>query len=367
MSRHDFVSRFALLLTTAILWTTGCAFHHAIVPLHEPSEHQLSILPDHVIMPPDVLSIDVVTLVPRPPYLIKPLESLFIQVSFVDVSKDEKTGKTVTENRSDLIPNQPINGIFRVEPDGKVSLGFDYGSVEVAGAEVSDAKKQIQAYLKKRFKKVDFEVTVTLAESRAMQQIRGEHLVQPDGHVVLGTYGKVRVAGMTLEEAKSAIQSRLALTLVDPEISLDIAGFNSSVYYVIFDQYASGEQVHRLPVTGRETVLDAIAELKGLPPGTNRRRIWIARPNSKNPCDETILRVDWKAITKQGNPATNYQILPGDRVYVCFDPWVAADSQIAKMLAPIERIFGVTLLGSSTVRALGPNGGANGLGGGIIR
>ena len=28
------------------------------------------------------------------------------------------------------------------------------------------------------------------------------------------------------------------------------------------------------------------------------------------------LSVDWQAITQRGETATNYQILPGDRVYV---------------------------------------------------
>ena len=39
----------------------------------------------------------------------------------------------------------------------------------------------------------DPKAVVSLSQSRALQQIRGEHLVQPDGTVNLGTYGSVRI------------------------------------------------------------------------------------------------------------------------------------------------------------------------------
>jgi protein involved in polysaccharide export with SLBB domain len=148
----------------------------------------------------------------------------------------------------------------------------------VAGKQVAVIREDIKKHLGKRFK-IAFDVTVTLAESRAMQQIRGEHLVRPDGKVALGTYGSVYVTGMTLEQAKQAIQLHLSTYLAEPEISLDIAGFNSRVYYVVFNLAGAGQVVHRLPCTGNETVMDAIAELKGLPAGSFRKKIWVARPS----------------------------------------------------------------------------------------
>src|SRR5262249_54240659 len=42
------------------------------------------------------------------------------------------------------------------------------------------------------------------------QQIRGQHLVRPDGTIGLGIYGSAYVAGMTLEEAREAIAQQLA-------------------------------------------------------------------------------------------------------------------------------------------------------------
>ena len=74
--------------------------------------------------------------------------------------------------------------------------------------------------------------------------------------------------------------------------------------------------------------------------------------------------VDWQAITKRGSTATNYQLLPGDRVYVAVDPLVATDSFLAKVVSPIERVLGVVLLGNSAVIQLrnGNTGSGNGSG-----
>jgi len=59
---------------------------------------------------------------------------------------------------------------------------------------------------------------------------------------------------------------------------VDVSGFNSSVYYVITDRPGQGELVVRVPVTGNETVLDAMAQIYGLPATASKKRIWLSRP-----------------------------------------------------------------------------------------
>jgi hypothetical protein len=68
-------------------------------------------------------------------------------------------------------------------------------------------------------------------------------------------------------------------------------------------------------------------------------------------CDQ-ILPVDIDAILKGGSTATNYQVLPGDRVFIAQDQWVAFDSIVGKVTAPFERMFGFALLGSSAVQQI---------------
>ncbi len=75
-----------------------------------------------------------------------------------------------------------------------------------------------------------------------------------------------------------------------------------------------------------------------------------------------VLPVNWEQITAQGIAATNYQIFPGDRIFVAEDRLVALDTAVAKLTSPFERIMGFSLLGvGTTTRFSGPvlRGGGN--------
>jgi protein involved in polysaccharide export with SLBB domain len=183
--------------------------------------------------------------------------------------------------------------------------------------------------------------------------------VRPDGTVSLGTYGSVHVAGMTLMKAKAVIERYLSQFIQNPEISLDVSAYNSKVYYVIADGAGYGQQVYRFPATGNETVLDAISNIGGLPVVSSRRYLWVARPSP--PCRNgyQILPVDWEAITQGGATETNYQLFPGDRLYIRSDCLIHLDNTIAKIISPIERLFGVTLLGTATVESFRTNRNGN--------
>jgi polysaccharide export outer membrane protein len=190
------------------------------------------------------------------------------------------------------------------------------------------------------------------------QPIRGQHLVRPDGTINLGIYGSVYVAGMTLEQARAVIADLLSQrvkNLTVRNVSVDVLAYNSKVYYVITDGGGYGEQVVRLPITGNETVLDAISLITGLPPVASKKLIWVARATPGHQ-GERILPVDWIGITQHGSAATNYQLLPGDRLYVQSEKLRRIDAGIAKFLSPIERILGVTLLGSETVNSIAGRG-----------
>jgi polysaccharide export outer membrane protein len=76
-----------------------------------------------------------------------------------------------------------------------------------------------------------------------------------------------------------------------------------------------GDNVVRAPITGNESVLDVLAKSGGfglLP----SKRIWISRPAPNGVGVAQELPVDWDAITRDADTATNYQILPGDRIFI---------------------------------------------------
>jgi polysaccharide export outer membrane protein len=189
------------------------------------------------------------------------------------------------------------------------------------------------------------------------QPVTGQFLVKPDGTVELGVYGAVQVAGLTIQEARESITGFLAyITGLKPAalaVAVDVVQLNSATYYVITDGAGFGEGVFRFPVVGSETVLDAISNIQGLPQVASKRQIWVARrgPGGCN-CPDQILPVDWCAITQCGDIRTNYQIMPGDRVYVNAQPLIRTNNFLQKVLAPIQQGLGITLLGSETVNSI---------------
>jgi polysaccharide export outer membrane protein len=214
-------------------------------------------------------------------------------------------------------------------------------------------------------------VQATAAITKGTQPIAGPHLVRPDGTIGLGVYGNAFVAGKTIEEARDAVARLLQVQVfkdekktpytveeIKRELQLDVAAYNSKFFYVITDGGGYGAQIFRLPITGNETVLDALAQVQGLPPVASKKRIWIAlaTPGHDHPM---VLPVDWKGVALNGLAATNYQVFPGDRIYVDSNKLIKADSFLAKLLSPVERIFGVTLLGATTVNTI-KNGSTSG-------
>jgi polysaccharide export outer membrane protein len=202
------------------------------------------------------------------------------------------------------------------------------------------------------------------------QVIQGQHLVRHDGTVNLGVYGSVSVAGLTTDQAKEAVRRHVIEQLrilevssggkttpppKDPNmlyVNVDVVGYNSKAYYVITDGAGFGEQIYRFPYQGYETVLDALANINGLPAVGSKQHVWIARrtPHCNQP--EQILQVDYVGLTQHGITQTNYQILPGDRVYVRAEKVFRIDGFLQKVLTPVERLLGVTLLGSSTYNSI---------------
>jgi polysaccharide biosynthesis/export protein len=294
-----------------------------------PKELNKATLPDYRVEPPDILLIEAVRAIPKPPYKAEPLDVLYLHLAVP-------------------LKDAPLTGPISVDPDGTINLGSAYGgTVSVVGKTLEEIRAILEQHLREKIGLEKPNITVSLSQGRGTQRISGPHLIRPDGTISLGTYGSVRVTGMTLAEARHAIEQHLSAYLQDPEISVDVQNYNSKTYYVVLDGAGAGQTVVRLPVTGNETVIDAISQVNGLTAVSSQDRIWVSRPAPEGNCHQ-ILPVDWKSVVECGDTATNYQLLPGDRVFVAGYPVVALETRMARLFAPIERIFGIALLGSST-------------------
>jgi len=298
--------------------------------LETPRELSMVSLPAYQVEAPDVLQIEVLKLVPRPPYRIDTYDLLLIRA----------TG---------TLMDAPINNYYLVDEEGVVDLGPAYGKVRIAGLTIEEATTVTRQYLEQILRQP--EVSIHLARTGGTQQITGTYLVQQDGIINLRQYGVVNVSGKTVSEVKQAIEKDLEQFFDSPQVTVDVVGYNSETYFVIRENSIQGEDVVRLPITGKETVLDAISAVGGLS-SVSSQRVWIARPAPGSFGCEQILPVDYIAITRDAAAATNYQLLPGDRVFIAEDGLVATSYFINKLTNPVYQLLSITQLGVATTRSL---------------
>lgn len=321
---------------------------------HVPRELDKVTLPVYRAEPPDILLIETVNNIRPAADKLRAGDELLVRAA---------TGVAI-DPQGDPVTNEfkYINGNYLVQSTGEIDLGPEYGQVKVAGLTLQEATQAVLKYLKDVKGIKTPQVAISLPNVAGKQQIAGEHLVRPDGTVTLGVYGNVHVAGMTLDEIKRAVEQQLRIYIHEPEVRVDVIAYNSKAFYVITDGGGNGERVVKLPCTGNETVLDAIAQIEGLSE-VSSKKMWIARPAPPGATHSQVLPVDWEALAAGGLTATNYQVLPGDRIYIQADDLVALDNWVAKLTSPFERVFGFILLGNGTAKAL-EGGGRNSGGGG---
>ncbi|MFZ9092873.1 MAG: polysaccharide biosynthesis/export family protein, partial [Planctomycetaceae bacterium] len=205
-----------------------------------PRELKKVSLPDYVVEPPDILLIEVSSGQKLPNAKIRSGELLNVRV-----------GNTLPVDTFDDPVSRAfkqIDDTYRVQPDGTLNFGPEYGAVPVRGLTIPEARRLIELHLQQTLRTP--QVLLSRATDQADQPVTGEHLVRPDGTVSLGIYGSVYVAGSTLSSARQAIQRHLSEHMNQPEVYVDVLAYNSKVFYIVTDGGGAGEQVFRFPCTG---------------------------------------------------------------------------------------------------------------------
>lgn len=143
-------------------------------------------------------------------------------------------------------------------------------------------------------------------------RLPGDQPVLPDGTINLARYGRLVVAGKTVGEIETLVQAAVRAQTKDAGfISVRLVARQSKVYYVLGEVNSPGA----FQLSGRETVLDALMAAGGLTDNASRDNIILTRPSRPN-CCRTVLPICFNAIVQLGDTTTNYQIAPGDRIYV---------------------------------------------------
>ena len=216
----------------------------------------------------------------------------------------------------DALPGRPISGERLVRPDGKISLGF-YGDVYVAGLTMAEVKEKVVLHLRKYL------------SDEVLGLIKRD---EETGQVATEKDGKPKMI-----EPKDS-----------DRVFVDVTAYNSKNYYVLGDVLVTG----KMPITGNETVLDAIQYAGGLMPTAAPQNIRLVRPAPPGACCEQVLPINLSAIMNGGDPTTNYQLMPNDRIIVYRDPIVRFTVFLDRLAAPFQTVVSSTLQTSFMIRYL---------------
>jgi len=139
-----------------------------------------------------------------------------------------------------------------------------------------------------------------------------DQTVLVDGTIDLGRYGRHVVAGQTVEQMETQVAAAIRdVEGTDVPINVRLTNPDGAVYYVLGEVRAPGSY----PLVGRETVLDGLMTAGGLDERASRCEIILSRPTLPYGC-RVVLPVCYDRIVQLGDTATNYQLQPGDRIFV---------------------------------------------------
>lgn len=147
-------------------------------------------------------------------------------------------------------------------------------------------------------------------------RLPSDQTVLPDGNIDLGKYGRLPVTGRTVPEIE-ALVNRVVLEKTKEKkeevgfINVRLVNRVTKRYYVIGEVNTPGA----FTLQGYETVLDGILAAGNLTDKASRRNIILVRPSSPDGC-RTVLAICYPEIVQDGDTSTNYQIRPGDRIYI---------------------------------------------------
>jgi polysaccharide export outer membrane protein len=201
-----------------------------------------------------------------------------------------------------------------VQPDGMVSLG-QFGRLLVANKTIeqieSEAQQVIDLQTRQEMQtKFDEERREQIRQRRLQEAKEAEEEAQE-----LPTEGESDLE-FPLEnpddsEEMFLFERRVAEAIKQNKISARLVSWDSKKIYVLGEVNSPGF----FPFIGNENVLDGIIEAGGLTSRANHHEIIVARPTTCGGCRE-VMKVCYDQIVQLGDSSTNYQLRPGDRIFV---------------------------------------------------
>jgi protein involved in polysaccharide export with SLBB domain len=140
------------------------------------------------------------------------------------------------------------------------------------------------------------------------EELDGVHRISEEGEINVPLIGRVKVAGMTVEEAAEVLRSRFADGFLNhPEVSVFVKELHSRKIHVLGEVKRSGS----FPYEPGMSIIEALTYAGGLGNLANSNGVRVTRSEGGSE-RHFVVRVD----RIRNGDAPNFVLLPGDIVFV---------------------------------------------------
>jgi len=134
--------------------------------------------------------------------------------------------------------------------------------------------------------------------------------VQPDGYVSLEMGGDLKVAGLTIEQARAAILKKASARLQDPVATIVLKEFQKPYFVIAGEVSLPG----KIEMRERVTALQAIMLAGGMKEGARSSQVVVFRRINTDTAEVKLLNL--KSIRSTSDLENDLTLQPGDMVFV---------------------------------------------------
>lgn len=193
-----------------------------------------------------------------------------------------------------------------VKPDGYISLG-EFGRYFATNKTIDQIQVEVQSIINEQLRR-NLETAYEIERRERESTVPSSNL-DPNPN-------RTQLSDLPLEtaqdrEALVQLNQRIQDAIKKNQVAARLINWDSKKFYVLGEVNSPGSFVF----SGNQTILDAIIEAGGINSRANKHQIIISRPSTCSDC-RVVMKVCYDQIVQLGNASTNYQLQPGDRVFV---------------------------------------------------
>jgi protein involved in polysaccharide export with SLBB domain len=172
--------------------------------------------------------------------------------------------------------------------------------------------------------------------------LNGCQAIGVDGRIDLGSYGRLRVEGLSVDQVADAIAGVIGLP--EEQVNVSVAEYKSQQIF-LFGQVAGLQRA--VAYQGPEPVVDLLQRVGGITNGAALGSIYVVRPGVIGGQEPQVFHIDLRGSLLGKDQRTNIAVQPFDQVFVGETRPFSLEKCIPPILRPLyEMICGMRWPGS---------------------